>query len=310
MFSATLSVGASVSSWLIVTMPSSSASFGEPIARSTPSTSMRPASGASAPEATRASVDLPEPFSPVSACTTPAWSVRSTPSRATTPGKRLVIPVRRSSGGAARQRSHHAFEPARERGAALAAVDRERPVGVDVEREAARHHDRGARELDDRRAAERRGDRQLPAVPHRRRDERALVRVPHRPLAAPRVGLEVVGAAAELGLLGAPDRAEAQREHLDRRAGRRVAEEPVVLGVERGRGRVDVERQLDGDGQLVPLPDVAQVERGAQLDGLAASRPRGRACRARRASSPRTARAAAPGRRRRAGSCRRARSRA
>ena len=49
-----------------------------------------------------------------------------------------------------------------------------------------------------------------------------------------------------------------------------MAEQPVVLGVERGRGGVDVERQLDGDRQLVPLPDVAQVERGAQLDGLAA----------------------------------------
>ncbi len=34
MFSATLSVGASVNSWLTDTMPSSSASFGEPIVRS------------------------------------------------------------------------------------------------------------------------------------------------------------------------------------------------------------------------------------------------------------------------------------
>ena len=71
MFSATLSVGASVSSWVIVTMPRSSAAFGEASSRSTPSTSMRPASGASAPEAIRASVDFPEPFSPVSACTAP-----------------------------------------------------------------------------------------------------------------------------------------------------------------------------------------------------------------------------------------------
>ena len=72
MFSATLRVGASVSSWVIVTMPSSSASLGERIVRAAPSTSMPPASGASAPDAMRASVDLPEPFSPVSACTTPA----------------------------------------------------------------------------------------------------------------------------------------------------------------------------------------------------------------------------------------------
>ena len=100
-FSATLRVGASASSWLIVTMPSASACFGEPIVRSTPSTSIRPASGASAPDAMRASVDLPEPFSPVSAWTTPARSERSTSRRATTPGKRFVIPVRRRSGGPA-----------------------------------------------------------------------------------------------------------------------------------------------------------------------------------------------------------------
>ena len=98
MFSATLSVGASSGSWLTITMPRSSASFGDPIVRSSPSISMRPASGASAPDAIRASVDLPEPFSPVSACTTPASSARSTPSRATTPGNRFVIPVSRSSG--------------------------------------------------------------------------------------------------------------------------------------------------------------------------------------------------------------------
>ena len=106
MFSATLRVGASVSSCVIVTMPRSSASFDEPSTRSTPSTSMRPASGASAPEATRASVDFPEPFPPVRACTTPAWSVRSTSSRASTPGKRLVIPVETQQGwiAAARQR--------------------------------------------------------------------------------------------------------------------------------------------------------------------------------------------------------------
>ena len=45
-FSATLRVGASVSSWLIETMPNSSACFGERSVRSTPSTSIRPASGA------------------------------------------------------------------------------------------------------------------------------------------------------------------------------------------------------------------------------------------------------------------------
>src|SRR5438874_11969390 len=38
------------------------------------------------------SVDLPAPFSPRSACTSPAAASKSTPSFATTPGKRLTIP--------------------------------------------------------------------------------------------------------------------------------------------------------------------------------------------------------------------------
>src|SRR6266511_6409922 len=43
-------------------------------------------------------VDLPAPFSPRSACTSPFVSSRSTWSLATTPGKRLVIPRSSSSG--------------------------------------------------------------------------------------------------------------------------------------------------------------------------------------------------------------------
>src|SRR5580765_6475384 len=39
------------------------------------------------------SVDLPAPFSPRSACTSPLRRSKSTPSFATTPGKRLVIPL-------------------------------------------------------------------------------------------------------------------------------------------------------------------------------------------------------------------------
>src|SRR5262245_50292425 len=44
------------------------------------------------------SVDLPAPFSPISACTLPRASTRSTPSRATTPGKRLSMPRISSAG--------------------------------------------------------------------------------------------------------------------------------------------------------------------------------------------------------------------
>src|SRR5436309_2036087 len=38
------------------------------------------------------SVDLPAPFSPSSACTSPSAASKSTPSLATTPGNRFVIP--------------------------------------------------------------------------------------------------------------------------------------------------------------------------------------------------------------------------
>src|SRR4051812_23464831 len=45
------------------------------------------------------SVVFPAPFSPRSACASPARRVRSTRSLATTPGKRLVMPFSSSSGG-------------------------------------------------------------------------------------------------------------------------------------------------------------------------------------------------------------------
>src|SRR3954462_6820592 len=43
------------------------------------------------------SVDLPAPFSPSSACTSPSTAAKSTPSFATTPGNRLVIPRRETA---------------------------------------------------------------------------------------------------------------------------------------------------------------------------------------------------------------------
>src|SRR5581483_3569659 len=45
------------------------------------------------------SVDLPAPFSPRSACTSPARTSKSTPSFAITPGNRFVIPRTSSTGG-------------------------------------------------------------------------------------------------------------------------------------------------------------------------------------------------------------------
>src|SRR5204862_7758606 len=56
------------------------------------------------------SVDLPAPFSPSSACTSPSAASKSTPSFATTPGNRFVIPrtltaagMERDAGGRARR---------------------------------------------------------------------------------------------------------------------------------------------------------------------------------------------------------------
>src|SRR5262245_23691518 len=45
------------------------------------------------------SVVLPAPFSPSSACTSPDPASNVTPSFATTPGKRFVIPAMRTAGG-------------------------------------------------------------------------------------------------------------------------------------------------------------------------------------------------------------------
>src|SRR6516164_6174661 len=44
-------------------------------------------------------VVLPAPFSPSSACTSPTPASKVTPSFATTPGKRFVIPSMRTAGG-------------------------------------------------------------------------------------------------------------------------------------------------------------------------------------------------------------------
>src|SRR5215216_4512258 len=46
------------------------------------------------------SVDFPAPFSPMTECTSPARSTKSTPSSASTPGKWMVMPRMETSGGA------------------------------------------------------------------------------------------------------------------------------------------------------------------------------------------------------------------
>ena len=69
-----------------------------------PVSSMLPASGAYTPVSTLISVDLPAPFWPISACTSPARRRESTPASACTPGKARAMP-RASSTIAASSRS-------------------------------------------------------------------------------------------------------------------------------------------------------------------------------------------------------------
>ena len=255
-------------------MPRSSASFGEPIVRSTPSTSMRPASGASAPDAIRASVDLPEPFSPVSACTTPASSARSTSSRATTPGNRLVIPVRRSSGvnegprllaGERTPRRARRCGPrtrrrrrrrARSRAARRSSCSRARrsPGRSRVEETGSCRPSQTGVGRCARSSGSHTGRSPRRRVEPRRRPVRGRAR-------ASRSGPTALRRSASISI-GAPGDAWPKSRSCS------AWKAAAAAG--------DVERQLDGNGQLVPLPDVAQVERGAQLDGLDRSRPRAR----------------------------------
>src|SRR3954452_21418410 len=69
------------------------------------------------------SVDLPAPFSPSSACTSPSAASNSTPSFATTPGNRFVIPRSATATGMGENRvGRTAVLPTRE-GSALRAPD-------------------------------------------------------------------------------------------------------------------------------------------------------------------------------------------
>src|ERR1700759_2208567 len=80
------------------------------------------------------SVDLPAPFSPSRACTSPSAASQSTPSFATTPGNRFVM-FRSSTAAAMAGRGRGRGGPARELGLALGASDHalDEPVhGVQV----------------------------------------------------------------------------------------------------------------------------------------------------------------------------------
>jgi hypothetical protein len=74
-------------------MPARRASTGCAKLTGTPSIRMRPASGRRIPARIFISVDLPAPFSPQIACTSPPWQSKLTSSSARTPGNPFDMPL-------------------------------------------------------------------------------------------------------------------------------------------------------------------------------------------------------------------------
>src|SRR4051794_24805077 len=97
-FSSTVRLSASLKCWWTMPMPRAMASAGVWKATSAPSTSIVPSSGRCMPYKIFIRVDLPAPFSPQSACTSPRRTLMFTSRLATTPGNRLVIDVSRTAG--------------------------------------------------------------------------------------------------------------------------------------------------------------------------------------------------------------------
>ena len=78
--------------------PSAWATDGEAVSSGWPPISTVPESGTVEPAATAIRVDFPAPFSPTSACTSPASTSNVTPLSATTPGNVLTtFPRRRTT---------------------------------------------------------------------------------------------------------------------------------------------------------------------------------------------------------------------
>src|SRR6185436_727605 len=92
-FSATDRLGRRLISWYTVLTPAAAACIGPVKATCSPPRVTMPASMPYTPVSTLIRVDLPAPFSPISACTSPGRSRKSTPSSARTPGKDLLIAV-------------------------------------------------------------------------------------------------------------------------------------------------------------------------------------------------------------------------
>ena len=83
--------------WCTMPMPAAIASAGELKVTSLPSKEIVPPSGRYIPYKMLISVDLPAPFSPINAKTSPVDNFRLTSSLATTPGNFLVMPRSSSS---------------------------------------------------------------------------------------------------------------------------------------------------------------------------------------------------------------------
>ena len=94
MFCATVSSGTCWSSWWIMAIPARRASSGVLSESTRPSTAMVPLSGFITPDIVRISVDLPAPFSPRSACTSPGRTRSDMSLSAFTAGKLLLSPSR------------------------------------------------------------------------------------------------------------------------------------------------------------------------------------------------------------------------
>src|SRR3954452_864684 len=116
-------------------MPSSRAASGEANVTGAPSKRISPASGIRTPDSVLTSVLLPAPLSPISATTSPAWTVKSAPRRACTRPKLLTRPCASNSGslmsgrylsGAAGDEFGVQHEPLRRRRRAVQAREGER----------------------------------------------------------------------------------------------------------------------------------------------------------------------------------------
>jgi hypothetical protein len=92
MFSRTVKLSASMKCWCTMPIPAAIASAGLRKVTGEPSSRIVPSSGRCMPYRVFIRVDLPAPFSPTIACTSPRRTFSSMSRLATTPGKRLVIP--------------------------------------------------------------------------------------------------------------------------------------------------------------------------------------------------------------------------